>query len=37
MYNLKKNSPIEWQRTLIHNILENYKEYINYYENRDEI
>jgi len=37
MINLKKNSPIEWQRTLIHNILENYKEYINYYENRDEI
>jgi hypothetical protein len=37
LINFKKNSNIEWQRNLMHNILENYKEYINHYENKDKI
>ena len=35
LINLKKKSPIEWQRNLIYNILENYKVYIDYYRNRE--
>jgi hypothetical protein len=37
LIHLKKNSHIEWQRNLIYNILENYKEYVNYYKNKDKI
>ena len=37
LINFKKKSSTEWQRNLMHNILENYKEYINHYENKDKI
>ena len=35
LINLKKNSVNKWQQDLIYNILENYKVYINCYENKD--
>jgi len=37
LINFKKMSTIDWQRDLIYNILENYKVYIHYYDNRDRI
>jgi len=36
LINLKKSN-LEWQRNLMHHILENYKEYINYYRNKERI
>ena len=37
LINLKKHSPYKWQQELIYNILENYKVYIHYYDNREKI